>query len=177
MSDTGWLGVLAWVLQPGAAIYALRLNRLFGTRRVGWSVCAAFFALAVLHVIHLLSPRGSGVGFMDVLVSILLLICFAHLEAVFGGQAHYQTREQQLRSDLRSVTKRNADLEDANRALHELNAERQQREEELKESARQFRALFLDNPQPMWIFDLRSCNFLEVNRAALREYGFTESEF
>jgi|ERR1041385_7546734 PAS domain S-box-containing protein len=177
MSDTGWLGVLAWVLQPGAAVYALRLNRLFGTRRVGWSVCAAFLSLAVLHVIHLADPRGSGIGFVDVLISALLLIGLAHVESVFSSQACFETKENKLRKELRSVTRRNQDLEEANLTLHELNSQHDQAERELKESARQFRSLFLDNPQPMWIFDLRELRFLEVNKAALREYGFTESEF
>src|SRR5207302_1077837 len=67
-------------------------------------------------------------------------------------------------------------LEETNRTLLELNARRDRNEEELKESARQFRSLFLDNPQPMWIFDLRSLKFLEINKATLREYAFTEAE-
>jgi PAS domain S-box-containing protein len=37
--------------------------------------------------------------------------------------------------------------------------------------------LFIENPQAMWIFDLRSLRFLAVNNAALRQYGFTPQEF
>src|SRR5437667_6553838 len=177
MNDTGWLGVLAWVLQPGAAAYALRLSRLFGTRRVGWFVCCAFLCLALLHISHLISPRGSGIGMVDLLISVLLLIGLAHFETVFSGQLRSEGSERQLRAELKSITTRNLDLEETNRTLLELNARRDRNEEELKECARQFRSLFFDNPQPMWIFDLRSLKFLEINKAALREYGFTEAEF
>src|SRR5437660_983946 len=128
MNDMGLLGVLAWVLQPGAAVYALRLSRLFGTRRVGWFICAAFLSLALLHIIHLISPRGTQVGFLDVLISILLLIGLAHLDAVFGGQARFEGKQHELRKELRLMSKRNEELEDANRTLHEMNAEREERE-------------------------------------------------
>jgi len=177
MSDMGWLGLLAWVLQPGAAVYALRLNRLFGIRRVGWCVCFAFLSLALIHLLHLLDPRGGGAGFIDLLISLLLLIGLAHIDSVFGSQLRFEGKEQQLKKDLRSMTRRFQELEDANASLYRLNTHHDQRSKELEQSARQFQALFLENPLPMWIFDLRSLNFLEVNRAALREYGFTEAEF
>jgi PAS domain S-box-containing protein len=37
--------------------------------------------------------------------------------------------------------------------------------------------LFASNPQPMWIFDVASLAFLEVNQAAVRHYGYTRDEF
>jgi two-component system cell cycle sensor histidine kinase/response regulator CckA len=177
MSETGWLAILAWVLQPCSAVYALRISRLFGTRRVGWCVWFSFFCLALIHIIHLVNPRGPGIGFMDLLISLLLLIGLAHIDAVFGREARFEGKESQLRTELRSVTRRAQDFEDANVLLHRLNTQYEQRAQELEESARQFQSLFRDNPQAMWIFDLRSLNFLEVNRAALREYGYTEAEF
>ena len=38
-------------------------------------------------------------------------------------------------------------------------------------------SLFNTNPLPMWIFDLETFRFLEVNRAAVRKYGYTRNEF
>src|SRR5438270_12068895 len=111
MNDMGWLGLLAWVLQPGAAVYALRINRLFGIRRVGWCVCFAFFSLAFIHVIHLLGPRGQGAGLIDLLISLLLLIGLAHVEAVFGRELRFAGKEHQLRAELRSANRRTQDLE------------------------------------------------------------------
>ena len=37
--------------------------------------------------------------------------------------------------------------------------------------------LFYSNPQPMWVYDLNSLRFLEVNDAALSHYGYTREEF
>jgi PAS domain S-box-containing protein len=40
-----------------------------------------------------------------------------------------------------------------------------------------FRSLFENNPLPMWIYDVDTLEFLEVNDAAVHQYGFTRDEF
>src|SRR3972149_9336118 len=40
-----------------------------------------------------------------------------------------------------------------------------------------FRLLFKNHPLPMWVYDLETLAFLEVNDAALEKYGFTHDEF
>ncbi len=40
-----------------------------------------------------------------------------------------------------------------------------------------FRKLFSDHPQPMWIFDRKTLDFLLVNRAAVERYGYSAEEF
>jgi PAS domain S-box-containing protein len=40
-----------------------------------------------------------------------------------------------------------------------------------------FRALFAANPLPMWVYDLETLAFLEVNDAAVARYGFSRAEF
>lgn len=47
----------------------------------------------------------------------------------------------------------------------------------IKESEEKYRYLFENNPQPMWIFDLQTQVFLEVNKAAIEHYGYTREEF
>ncbi len=47
----------------------------------------------------------------------------------------------------------------------------------LAESERNYRLLFLNNPQPMWIYDLETLAFLEVNDAAVDHYGYSHDEF
>ena len=42
---------------------------------------------------------------------------------------------------------------------------------------RSFRLLFASNPQPMWIYDLETLRFLEVNNAACLHYGYTRQQF
>jgi diguanylate cyclase (GGDEF)-like protein/PAS domain S-box-containing protein len=38
-------------------------------------------------------------------------------------------------------------------------------------------ALFAGNPLPMWIYDVKSLRFLEVNESAVRQYGYSRDEF
>ncbi len=47
----------------------------------------------------------------------------------------------------------------------------------LREREVSFRKLFLENPQPMWVFDIEDYRFLEVNAAAIAHYGYSREEF
>lgn len=47
----------------------------------------------------------------------------------------------------------------------------------LRESEGKYHLLFDENPSPMWVFDMESLSFLEVNDAACRHYGYTREEF
>jgi PAS domain S-box-containing protein len=55
--------------------------------------------------------------------------------------------------------------------------DRWQAEEKLRDSERQYRLLFHNNPNPVWVFDLETQKFLEVNEAAIRHYGYSREEF
>jgi PAS domain S-box-containing protein len=50
-------------------------------------------------------------------------------------------------------------------------------EEEVRASEKQYRLLFQGNPNPMWVFDLETLAFLEVNEAATKHYGYSREEF
>lgn len=51
------------------------------------------------------------------------------------------------------------------------------RAESLRQSEERHRRLFLSNPHPMWIYDLATLQFLEVNDTAVRHYGYSREEF
>ena len=40
-----------------------------------------------------------------------------------------------------------------------------------------FHTLFVRNPQPMWIYDVKTLRVLDVNQAALDRYGYTREQF
>ena len=44
-------------------------------------------------------------------------------------------------------------------------------------SENSYRSLFELNPQPMWIYDLETLQFLDVNHAAVDHYGYSRDEF
>jgi PAS domain S-box-containing protein len=50
-------------------------------------------------------------------------------------------------------------------------------EERLRASEEQYRLLFDQNPQPMWVCDNKTLAFLAVNDAAVQHYGYTRDEF
>jgi PAS domain S-box-containing protein len=50
-------------------------------------------------------------------------------------------------------------------------------EEDLRSSEKHYRLLFHSNPNPMWVFDLETLSFLEVNEAAIQHYGYAREEF
>ncbi|UCF81009.1 MAG: PAS domain S-box protein, partial [Acidobacteriota bacterium] len=54
---------------------------------------------------------------------------------------------------------------------------RKRAEEALRDSEASFRLLFADNPHPMWVYDLETLRFLEVNDAAVEHYGYSRDEF
>jgi len=47
----------------------------------------------------------------------------------------------------------------------------------LADSEASFRMLFSANPQPMWVYDVETLRFLEVNDAAVSYYGYHKAQF
>ena len=50
-------------------------------------------------------------------------------------------------------------------------------ETRLKESEKQYRKLFENNPLPMWVLDIETLVIWDVNLAAVKHYGYTLEEF
>jgi len=53
----------------------------------------------------------------------------------------------------------------------------QHAENVLKASEERYRMMFESNPQPMWIYDLETLDFLAVNEATIAYYGYSQKEF
>ncbi|HKV64707.1 MAG TPA: PAS domain S-box protein [Candidatus Acidoferrum sp.] len=58
-----------------------------------------------------------------------------------------------------------------------LAIERRRSEDALRKNEEMFRLLFTYNPLPTWVMDRESLKFLEVNEAAVRQYGYSQNEF
>ena len=55
--------------------------------------------------------------------------------------------------------------------------EQKRNDEALKQGEERYRTLFDANPLPMWVYDLETLAFLEVNDAAISHYGYSRQEF
>jgi C4-dicarboxylate-specific signal transduction histidine kinase len=112
------------LLQLSVACYALRLNRRFGTARVGWSLFTAFVLLVPVHLLQSIGLLSSSTDFkitMDLvysLISLLLLIGMVHLESMFKERMRAELEERKVQRDLESrVKEKTADLSRANQDL------------------------------------------------------------
>jgi phage host-nuclease inhibitor protein Gam len=121
------MGFITGALQFAVAGYALRLNRIFGTARVGWSLFWAFALLALLHLFQSISsfnsgePLGVEIEVMYSLISLLLLTGMVHLETLLKERLRFEREERRLRAELESeVKKKTAYL---SRAIEELQTE------------------------------------------------------
>jgi phage host-nuclease inhibitor protein Gam len=121
------MGFVTGALQFIVAGYALRLNRIFGTARVGWSLFWAFALLALLHLFQSISSFNSGVSLgveievMYSLISLLLLTGMVHIETLLKERLRLEREELRLREELESeVKKKTAYL---SRAIEELQSE------------------------------------------------------
>jgi PAS domain S-box-containing protein len=184
MNGLGFFGLLSVALQLTIPSYALRLVRRFGTARAGWFVVAAFSALAALYLLRPLklmsSATASGVP-VDLMISIaavLLVVGMAHIETLLSLRQQAEQAERRVRAECETQAEaKAADLTYANQQLLLKIASLEKAAVSLRESEAEYRFLFIENPQPMLVFDLRSFRFLAVNKAALHQYGFASDEF
>ncbi len=102
-----------------------------------------------------------------------------------GGRALVDREVHRLRKDGKAV-----DVSLSTAAMHDAQGNvcgivgvfvditaRKRAEERLRESEEQYRYLFENNPNPMWVYDLETLAFLAVNNAAVSRYGYSRDEF
>lgn len=103
--------------------------------------------------------------------------------AAGGLVEHFQTQRRCKDGTLLDVSLSVSPILDSTGAVvgaasiaRDITAERQAMEA-LRESEAGFRLLFEGNPQPMWVYDLTTLDFIEVNSAAVSHYGYSREEF
>ena len=182
MNGIGVFSLFAGALQLTIPSYGLRLVRRFGAHRVGWFLVIAFSLLGLLHLLEPMRP-GFGVSArtLDVVYavgSMLLLIGMAHIETLVSERSIASRKKEELQRQMeRQAEEQLEGLLAANQQLTQELGRREQSLQALVDSEAHYRLLFVENPQAMWIVDLRSSRFLAVNKAALDLHGFTSDEF
>jgi len=133
------MNLVAGLMQFVVAGYALRLNRIFGPDRVGWSLFCAFSLLALLHLAQTLSVFKTGeqsaitLETTYALISLLLLTGMAHIESLFKERLRLEQEELRLRAGLEAeVEKKTAHLTRAIEALQSEIDERKRMEAEVQ---------------------------------------------
>jgi len=58
-----------------------------------------------------------------------------------------------------------------------FNMERKSFVNRIRDSEKRYRDLFHLSPQPMWVIDYKTLRFLDVNKAAVNNYGYSRAEF
>jgi hypothetical protein len=132
------MSYIAGLSQFVVAVYALRLNRIFGTARVGWSLFCAFILLALLHLMPVVPgfvPETRSAVKIEVvysLISLLLLTGMIHIEMIFKERLRIEREEKTLRERLQTeVEKKTAHLMRAVDALQTEMDERKRMEAEV----------------------------------------------
>jgi DNA repair exonuclease SbcCD ATPase subunit len=160
------MGFITGALQFVVAGYALRLNRIFGTARVGWSLFWAFALLALLHLFQSITsfnsgaPLGVEIEVMYSLISLLLLTGMVHIETLLKERLRLEREERRLRAELESeVKKKTAYL---SRAIEELQSEidgRKRMEAEIEKTQKELLAAS------------RQAGMVEIAAGVLRNVG------
>jgi two-component system cell cycle sensor histidine kinase/response regulator CckA len=115
MNLSNIIDLLAGTMQVAVAIYALRLNRLFGARRVGWTLFMAFALVAMTHIVNATQPSAVLVNLDTILtvayllISVLLLIGMAHIEAVMLARQRAEEELARARVELQRELKERTD--------------------------------------------------------------------
>lgn len=65
----------------------------------------------------------------------------------------------------------------AEKKVSDLYKQLEQHVKEIEASEKKYSDLFHLSPQPMWVYNLETYQFLDVNHAAVTHYGFTREEF
>ena len=79
------------------------------------------------------------------------------------------------------ITRDNTERRKKEEQIKQLNASLEQRvierTEALQQSETKYRQLFENSPMPMWVIELPTLKFVDVNEAATIHYGYTREEF
>ena len=162
------LPLIAQLLQFVVGLYGLRLYRRFGPRRVGWWLTGAYAMQGLLCLIHFSGSEPLGPLKIDVLylaLSLMLLGRMIHIERVQKERAHSEQEQMRIQASLEeAVREKTEQLATANDELRNELQRQKDYEDALRSSEQQYRFLFQENPQPMWVYERTSLRFLSRER-------------
>ncbi len=177
MSFPEVMALVTGLLQFSVAGYALRLNRIYGTKRVGWSLFLAFSLLALLHLFQSVTsfnsgtPMGAEIEVIYALISFLLLIGMVHIESLLKERLRSEQEAIRLQGELSIQVK--AQTAHLTKAIEELQSEMEERKR--MEAAARASEENLNRAQAVaqtgsWHLDIRH-NVLKWSAETYRMFG------
>ena len=92
-------------------------------------------------------------------------------------QAQLEDQAIELEAQAAEQEMLTADLELSNQELTESTVAAEDARDAALTLEERYRLLFDSNPVPMWLYDEETLRFLNVNQAAVRQYGYSRDEF
>lgn len=144
------------------------MSVMFSRKYAYWSVaahavtCVAFGILVnsgTLIIVHEIYALGTWIAFSSNLI-FLSLVSVMLIGTIISGLERTVIAENSLNVRLACETQ----------TKDTLNSQ-------LRESESQYKALFFENPKPMYVMDPFTLKILQVNDAAIHAYGYTQEEF
>jgi PAS domain S-box-containing protein len=162
--------------------------RLYATSPVGatpWLVYAGADEAAAVSAADLLSNRGlaiilGGAGIMLVVIFVVyrrVVDPIRQLSLVIRASTVDGAVDTISMMGASEVTGLAEDFAKLMGTVKSELVERLNSEQEAVVSERNYRTLFEGHPQPMWLYDVDTFAFLEVNDSACDRYGYTRAEF
>ena len=150
---------IATLLDEEASLYAKRAQRNTLWR---WGEVVVVAIEAIIVLIVLLRLRR------ELLASATQLL---------EQQAQLEEQAIELEAQAAEQEMLTADLEVANQELTETTVEAEEARDAALTLEERYRLLFDGNPAPMWVYDEETRGFLNVNQAAVHQYGYSTEEF
>ncbi len=146
MTQSFFASALVGALQLAVPSYGLRLNRLFGSRQVGWALVAAFMGLALLNLASGLGPASArqewelARSVVGAIIPALLLIGMAHVGTVLRERARVESDQTLRYCELRRfLDQRTEELAEAKEEFHRELTRRDEEQRTFAECAQQAR--------------------------------------
>jgi PAS domain S-box-containing protein len=163
-------------------------TRLYGKSTAGattWLVYAGADEAAAFAAADLLSNRGlalilGGTGVMLLVIFVVyrrIVDPIRHLSLVIRGATPGVALSAVEGTGASEVTGLAEDFDKLMATVKRELVERLTSERDALVSERNYRMLFEGHPQPMWLYDVDTFAFLEVNDSAVARYGYTRAEF
>ncbi|HEX4265475.1 MAG TPA: ATP-binding protein [Verrucomicrobiae bacterium] len=152
MNNLNIASIGSGLLEAGVAFYAMRLTRLYGSKRVGWSLFVAFALLALLHISQFMGPwlnlAGGGEQIIYAVISALILVGMAHLESTLKQFDHAEGAEERANAEMEARVKQqtsqlmraNEELEEKAATLRTEVAHRRQMQDQMEQTHRELLA-------------------------------------